>query len=185
MKRYYHIKDSVRCEIIFVEAGRASVRCANGEVRHGVPLNYLRTEEEQAAWLLIHPKNKPYMHEVLEVIDAAKRMPRAVDEADEPWLAHLRQHAVISANLKYETVEKFLEQYEAASGIQLSRTSPGVYVNHEGNGKWKNSLLMHFKGELPAGCPEQPKPCGPNEFSINNTRFLWSLIAREGFRIGL
>lgn len=186
MQTYFDAKDGRECAIIFAEKGYASIRLGNGcEVRHQVPVTRLRTPEQHNTWLAIHPKNKPYLHEVLEVVAEAKAKPRLADESDEPWLAHLRAHGVITANLEYETVDDFLEQYEAASGIRLTDKSPGIFVNNEGNGKWKNSLLMRFKGELPAGCPETPKPCGPNEFSLNCTRFLWTLIAREGFTLGL
>lgn len=184
MQTYFDAKDGRECSIIFTENGLASIRL-NGDVRHQVPVTRLRTPEQQAAWLAIHPQDKKHLHEVLEVVAEAKAKPRQADEADAPWLAHLRARGIITANLKYDTVEDFLEQYEAASGIKLTRTSPGVYINAEGNGKWKNSLLMRFTGEIPPGCPEQITPCGPNEWSLNNTRFLWTLIAREGFTLGL
>ncbi|VVB51599.1 Uncharacterised protein [uncultured archaeon] len=172
------------CAIIFTEAGLSSIRFSDTTVKHRVPASQLLTKVQHQEWLSIHPENKPYLHEVLEVVAQAKKRPRPADETDSEWMAHLRANGILRAEVLYRHVEKFQEQYQAATGEEINvYRRPGVHVHREGANKYANTLFLTFKGQLPAGCPVEIHREPDGEFAIRNTRFIWELIAREGFRL--
>lgn len=188
MQTYFDSKDNRKCEIIFEENGTASLRLSATEVRYHVPVNRLRTAEQQAAWLLIHPKGREHMHTVLEVVDAAKRCPRTVDETDEPWMANLRSMCNINANVKENPTDmtRFEEQYGSATGESTDKlfSRPGVSLRHRGG--YANFLYITIPRNCDlTGCPEEIHTDATGDRTINNTRFIWRLIAREGFRLDL
>lgn len=175
------------CAIIFTENGLSSIRFADSTVKHRVPPTALLTRPEYDEWLATHPTDKPYLHEVLEVVAQAKKQPRPVDETDSEWLAFLRKHAVIFTCTPRKDLHKFIEQYEAATGESLRLTygkHPGLYVRERGG--WANSLHVRWAasvGPVPAGCPAEVLQDTDGTYYIHNTRFIWGLIAREGFRL--
>ena len=184
MQILYDGLDGRQCAVIFTENGLSSVRFSNGEVRHQVPPTRLRTEQEQEEWRLTHPKDKPYLHEVLSVVATSRRNPRPVDETDNEYTAFLRARATIFVETPRKFLGQFLEQYEVATGVSLRNCyhdHPGLYIRERGG--WANSLHMRYRGILPSGCPVTPNREDDGGWIIHNTRFIWTLIARDGFRL--
>jgi hypothetical protein len=189
LKIRVYLKDGSRVRIIegLGEPGSEYVQFLSNQDTKRLPLSQLVTEEEYTEYLLCHPKDRPHMHEVLEAVLKAKKNPRPVYEEDRPDVAHLRAHGYIFVNIPRRFLPLFIEQYEHATGESLrglESNRPGIYIRERGG--WANSLHIHFTGELPAGCPAHAiKDPDGNGWTINDTRYIWGLIAREGFRIGL
>lgn len=187
MQTLVHAPTRRECAVIFTESGYSSIRFNDATVKHHVPASDLFTGPQYEEYLATHPKDKPYLHEVLEVVAKVKKQPRPADESDSEWLAFLRQHAVIYTCTPRKDLHKFIEQYEVATGESLRMTygkHPGLYVRERGG--WANSLHVRWPasiGPVPTGCPAEVLQDTDGTYYIHNTRFIWSLIAREGFRL--
>jgi hypothetical protein len=210
VQTYFDAQDGRQCAIIFTENGLSSIRFNNGDVRHRVPPSRLLTadqlEQHKAAVILalvtekqnklnakeqarlererLRPTGKRYLWEVLGVVEETKHNPRQADETDEPWKAYLRAEGVIGGEVKYENLTQFAEQWFNATSEEIDPLNhPGIYVHREGANKYSNNLYMRCSGPVPEGLPVDVHKEDLGHWTIYNTRFIWSLIARDGFRL--
>jgi hypothetical protein len=211
VKKLYYRKNGWECAIVFTENGLSTIRFTDTTVAHRVPPCDILTAEELEAHRdavvraleqeekeklqakldaarekeRLRPTGKRYLWEVLGVVEATKLNPRQPDETDEPWKAYLREKGVVGGEVKYENVNRFVEQWFHATTEEIDPLChPGLYVHHEGANKYADNLYIRCSGPVPEGLPvEVHKEDSGDGWTIYNTSFVWSLIARDGFRL--